>query len=91
MTNTDTTTRREQITIQLANSNCPIVIAKNLAMTNQLKLGVRCELFTPMYRVSLESLENISAPESRKSLKNTLNLVMVPTVQMKLESGSEWA
>jgi len=40
MTSTDVTTRKEQITIQLANSNCPIVIAKNLAMINQLRLGV---------------------------------------------------
>ena len=59
--NTDTITRRKQMTIQLANSNCLIVIAKSVA---QARSHLRGESFTLKYKFLLKFLKNISTPDS---------------------------
>ena len=66
MTNTDITTRKKQITTQLANSNCTIVIIKNVVIDKsaQVRSHLRGESVTPKHIVPLRFLEDIFAPES---------------------------
>ena len=66
MTNIDITIRKKQITTQLANSNCTIVIIKNVAIDKsaQVRSHLTGESVTPKHIVPLRFLEDIFAPES---------------------------